>query len=83
MNNKARLFFVLITVLTLAAVLPSCKSNGRSTPGSVSDNGYDCAVPAQNPDTVPRLQRDGRWLIDHHHRVVLSHGVNLVWKLEP
>ena len=83
MNNKARPFFVLITVLTLAAVLPSCKSNGRSTPGSVSDNGNACAALAQNPDTVPRLQRDGRWLVDHHHRVVISHGVNLVWKLAP
>ena len=31
----------------------------------------------------PRLQRDGRWLVDQHNRVVLVHGVNAVWKRAP
>jgi endoglycosylceramidase len=34
-------------------------------------------------DGVPQLRREGRWLVDHHHRVVLLHGVNLVWKHAP
>ncbi len=31
----------------------------------------------------PTLQREGRWMVDQHGRVVLTHGVNLVWKLDP
>lgn len=32
---------------------------------------------------VPTLQRDGRWLVDNDGRVILTHGVNLVWKIDP
>lgn len=34
-------------------------------------------------DAVPQLRRDGRWLVDQHGRVVLVHGLNLVWKHDP
>jgi len=29
------------------------------------------------------LQREGRWLVDQDGRIVLTHGVNLVWKNDP
>lgn len=39
------------------------------------------AAPAGASSPVPQLRRDGRWLVDQDGRVVLVHGVNLVWKL--
>ena len=41
------------------------------------------AAPAGGTRPVPRLHREGRWLVDHLGRVVLLHGVNAVYKLEP
>jgi endoglycosylceramidase len=29
------------------------------------------------------LRRDGAFMVDEHGRVVLLHGVNVVWKLKP
>lgn len=31
----------------------------------------------------PQLRRAGPWLVDQHGRVVILHGFNLVWKLDP
>ena len=33
--------------------------------------------------STPSLRRDGRWLVDHHGRVVIVHGVNMIWKTPP
>jgi endoglycosylceramidase len=43
------------------------------------------ASPAQaaEPSEVPQLHREGRWLVDQHGRVVIVHGLNLVWKHDP
>src|SRR3954470_11465357 len=32
---------------------------------------------------TPRLQREGRFLVDQYGRVVIVHGLNLVWKRAP
>lgn len=37
---------------------------------------------ATEPDP-PQLRREGRWLVDQHGRVVLVHGMNLVFKHDP
>src|SRR3954447_15312210 len=39
--------------------------------------------PATAADTTPRLQRQGRFLVDQYGRVVIVHGLNLVWKRAP
>ncbi len=34
-------------------------------------------------DPVPRLQRDGRFMVDAQGRIVIVHGLNFVWKKAP
>ncbi|MDQ6525684.1 cellulase family glycosylhydrolase [Nocardioides sp. LHD-245] len=51
-----------------AAAAPSV----RAAPGPTG--------PDQPP---PQLRRQGRWLVDERGRVVIVHGFNLVWKLDP
>lgn len=40
-------------------------------------------APASAADDSPQLRRDGRWLVDPQGRVVIVHGLNLVWKHAP
>lgn len=43
----------------------------------------DLAAAAPPPDPTPRLQREGRYLVDQHGRLVIVHGLNFVWKKAP
>ena len=38
---------------------------------------------AEAADPTPRLQREGRNLVDEHGRLVIVHGLNFVWKRPP
>lgn len=41
------------------------------------------AVTASDGAQSTQLQREGRWLVDGQQRVVMLHGVNMVWKTAP
>jgi hypothetical protein len=38
---------------------------------------------AESGNPVPRLHRDGRHLVDQYGRIVVVHGLNMVWKRAP
>src|SRR3546814_15553336 len=62
-------YFLLIAVL--GTTLAAC---GSSSPSDTAP-----AAGAQ----ATQLRRDGRWLVDGQQRVVMLHGVNMVWKTAP
>ena len=72
-----------LIIIMIAVVLSGCNSKSSTQTASVPNQANACPASVQGADDTPRLQRDGRWLIDNHNRVVISHGVNLVWKLAP
>ncbi len=64
-----------------ALILGACNSSSDGGQGRSGDSAMSCGE--NLTPGFPRLQREGRWLIDQHRRVVISHGVNLVWKNAP
>jgi endoglycosylceramidase len=77
MSNGRRALCALLPLLLLSAC------SRESSPPTVAPVPEQAACAAPAPAAVPRLQRRGRWLVDEHQRVVLLHGVNAVWKLDP
>lgn len=62
---------LLCPLLVSAALLAACSGDTAPAGGGGGEG------------AVPQLRRDGRWLVDEKNRVVLTHGVNLVWKRAP
>lgn len=58
-------------VLLIALLLGAC------------DTSLDLDGNEASSSSAPQLRREGRWLVDPQNRVVLLHGVNLVWKVDP
>jgi endoglycosylceramidase len=70
MRVKIVLATLLVAIAGLAAV-PLASAQPVET-----------SAPAAPPD-VPQLHKQGRWLVDQDGRVVIVHGMNLVWKRAP
>jgi endoglycosylceramidase len=62
---------VRIAAFAIAAFLAGC---GVAT---------DSPVPERAAPAKDQLRREGKFLVDRHERIVITHGVNAVWKRPP
>ncbi|MET0839207.1 MAG: cellulase family glycosylhydrolase [Marmoricola sp.] len=70
--KKLALLLAALVPLTLAPLGLGSTSAAATTASS-----------ATSADSTPRLQRQGRFLVDQYGRVVIIHGLNMVWKRAP
>lgn len=71
MPGRVLRWLMFVPLLAIAA----CNSSSDGDPGSQGGS--------QGSGSSVQLRRDGRWLVDPYNRVVLLHGVNMVWKTAP
>ena len=64
---------VLLAAVLAAGALAAVPSAAPATP----------AVATAVTTEVPRVRPHGRWLLDPHGRVLVLHGVNMVYKRAP
>lgn len=80
-----RILPILLTGLAITACGGGGGDGSRTSSAAVNNQqGPNCLPEADSPAAdTPQLRRKGRWLVDQHNRVVISHGVNMVWKHDP
>jgi endoglycosylceramidase len=79
MRRPASGAFAVIAVLAAGLVAPVVpEAFGTDVAPQPSASGATATA-----DGTPQLRRRGRWLVDPKGRVVIVHGLNLVWKHEP